>query len=228
MSPNRAGRRDLPGLAGRFRIAATNAVAEEVLSPRAAGLLTQHPGLALQFLTSSENVKFSRWQADFAVRLRKPDKGDFTISKLGEMRALSVRAGRARARAIRWSAPIPTISARSPRCNFSRAAGSRSRSRFVSDNIRVIRTLIQSHRAIGVLPEYLCGDLLGRPPAARHAAAAPSRRLAAGAESSAARRRRARRDRLGARLFPGICQGVARALLLATLATCPNPISSRH
>ena len=32
-------------------------------------LLAQQPGLALQFLTSSENVKFSRWQADFAVRL---------------------------------------------------------------------------------------------------------------------------------------------------------------
>jgi len=76
----------LPGLTGRFRVAATNAVAEEVLSPRAAGLLARHPGLSLQFLTSSENVKFSRWQADFAVRLKKPDKGDFTISKLGELR----------------------------------------------------------------------------------------------------------------------------------------------
>src|SRR5262249_35825296 len=78
----RAGER-LPGLAGRFRIAATNAVADAILSPRLATLLAQHPGLSLQFLTSSENVKFSRWQADFAVRLRKPDKGDFTISRLG-------------------------------------------------------------------------------------------------------------------------------------------------
>src|SRR5262245_56654313 len=69
-----------PGLTGRFRIAATNAIAEEVLSPRVTGLLAKHPGLSLQFLTSSGNVKFSRWQADFAVRLKKPDKGDFTIS----------------------------------------------------------------------------------------------------------------------------------------------------
>ena len=49
-----------------------------------ASFLVQNPGLTLQFLTSSENVKFSRWQADLAMRLRKPDKGDFTISKLGE------------------------------------------------------------------------------------------------------------------------------------------------
>src|SRR6516162_3296792 len=42
----------LPGLSGRFRVATTNAMAEEMLSPRVAGLLTKHPGLSLQFLTS--------------------------------------------------------------------------------------------------------------------------------------------------------------------------------
>ena len=76
----------LPGPVGRFRIASTNAVAEEVLSPRAGAFLVQNPGLTLQFLTSSENVKFSRWEADLAIRLRKPDKGDFTISKLADIR----------------------------------------------------------------------------------------------------------------------------------------------
>src|SRR5258707_6727753 len=72
----------LPGLTGRFRIASTNAVAEELLAPRAGDFLSRHPGLSLQFLTSSENVKFSRWEADLAIRLRKPDKGDFTIQSL--------------------------------------------------------------------------------------------------------------------------------------------------
>jgi DNA-binding transcriptional LysR family regulator len=76
----------LPGLTGRFRIASTNSVAEEILSPRASRLLTQNPGLAVQFLTSSGNVKFSRWAADLAIRLRKPDKGDFTISRLADIR----------------------------------------------------------------------------------------------------------------------------------------------
>ena len=106
----------LPGLGGRFRIATTNAVAEEMLSPRAAGLLAKHPGLSLQFLTSSENVKFSRWQADFAVRLKKPDKGDFTISKLGEMRLYLIEPA-AGARPSPWCAPIPTTSAPFPRRN---------------------------------------------------------------------------------------------------------------
>src|SRR3954451_6959407 len=77
---------NLPGPVGRLRIASTNAVATEVLSPRAGVFLVQNPGLTLQFLTSSENVKFSRWEADLAIRLRKPDKGDFAISKLADVR----------------------------------------------------------------------------------------------------------------------------------------------
>jgi DNA-binding transcriptional LysR family regulator len=148
----------LLGLTGRFRIASTNSVAEEILSPRAAGLLAQHPGLALQFLTSSENVKFSRWQADFAVRLRKPDKGDFTISKLGELRLYLLEPASGEGEPIVCAYPddLGTI----PETQFLKAKGFQERSRFVADNVRVIRTLIQSHRAIGVLPDFLCGELL--------------------------------------------------------------------
>ena len=51
----------LPGLTGRFRIASTSAIAEELLAPRASRFLEQNPGLTVRFLTSSENVKFSRW-----------------------------------------------------------------------------------------------------------------------------------------------------------------------
>jgi DNA-binding transcriptional LysR family regulator len=149
----------LPGLTGRFRIAATNAIAEEVLSPRVAGLLAKHPGLSLQFLTSSENVKFSRWQADFALRLKKPDKGDFTISKLGELRLYLIEpASGSETDPIVCTYPddLGTI----PETQFLKARGFQARSRFVADNLRVIRALIASRQAIGVLPEYLCGDLL--------------------------------------------------------------------
>jgi DNA-binding transcriptional LysR family regulator len=148
-----------PGLAGRFRIAATNAVAEEVLSPRVPALLIQHPALALRFLTSSENVKFSRWQADFAVRLKKPEKGDFSITKLGEM-ALYLFEPAAGNDVPPLVCVYPDELGPIPEMQFLKARGLTEQARFVSDNIRVLRTLIQSHRAIGVLPDYLCGDLL--------------------------------------------------------------------
>ncbi|MGF6307818.1 DNA-binding transcriptional LysR family regulator [Bradyrhizobium sp. i1.8.4] len=147
----------LPGPVGRLRIASTNAIAEEVLAPRASELLRAHPGLTLQFLTSSENVKFSRWEADLAIRLRKPDKGDFAISKLAEVR-------------LYFFEPVATTTGEAVTCAYPDELGGipemqflrarRLRARCVTDNVRIIRRLIQSHHAAGVLPEHSCVDLL--------------------------------------------------------------------
>jgi DNA-binding transcriptional LysR family regulator len=150
---------NLPGLTGHFRIASTNTVAEELLSPRAATFLVRNPGLSLQFLTSSANVKFSRWAADFAIRLRKPDKGDFTISKLAEVRLYFIEPA-----AAPDSDPVvcgyPDDLGAIPESQFLKARGLQQRARCVTDNIRVIRQLIRSHQAVGILPEYSCADLL--------------------------------------------------------------------
>jgi DNA-binding transcriptional LysR family regulator len=140
-----------PGAVGRLRIASTNAVAEELLAPRAAAFLHDNPGLTLQFLTSSENVKFSRWQADLAIRLRKPDKGDFTISRLADVRLYFFEPADA------VDAPVvcayPEELDGIPETQFLRAKRLKP-ARCITDNVRVIRTLIQSHQAIGVLPEH--------------------------------------------------------------------------
>jgi DNA-binding transcriptional LysR family regulator len=150
---------NLPGLTGHFRIASTNTVAEQVLSPRATAFLQQNPGLALQFLTSSANVKFSRWQADFAIRLRKPDKGDFTISKLAEVRLYFIEPA-----AAPESEPVvcgyPDDLGAIPETQFLKSRGLQQRARCVTDNIRVVRRMIQSRHAVGILPEYSCADLL--------------------------------------------------------------------
>jgi DNA-binding transcriptional LysR family regulator len=149
----------LPGLSGRFRIASTNAVAEELLAPRAAAFLAQHAGLSLQFLTSSANVKFSRWAADFAIRLRKPDKGDFTISKLAELRLYFIEpAGAPDVEPVVCGYPDDLGAI--PETQFLKARGLQQRARCVTGNIRVIRRLIGSYQAVGILPEYCCGELL--------------------------------------------------------------------
>src|SRR5436305_11799732 len=149
----------LPGLTGRVRIASTNSVAEEILSPHAGRLLMQNPGLSVQFLTSSENVKFSRWAADLAIRLRKPDKGDFTISKLGDIRLYFIEPAAS-------SDVEPVVCAypdeldQIPEAQFLKSRGLQARARCITDNIGVIRTLIKDHLAVGVLPEYSCEALL--------------------------------------------------------------------
>jgi DNA-binding transcriptional LysR family regulator len=134
-------------------------VAAEVLSPRAGGFLVQNPGLTLQFLTSSENVKFSRWAADLAIRLRKPDKGDFAISKLADVRLYFIEPAAG-------SDVEPVVCAypdeldQIPEAQFLKSRGLQARARCITDNIGVIRTLIRDHLAVGVLPEYSCEALL--------------------------------------------------------------------
>jgi DNA-binding transcriptional LysR family regulator len=147
-----------PGPVGRLRVASTNAVAEELLAPHASAFLRDHPGLTLEFLTSSGNVKFSRWQADLAIRLRKPEKGDFTISKLGDVRLYFFEpADRAGGEPVACVYPDELDAI--PEAQFLRAKRLKN-VRCVTDNVRIIRTMIQSHQAIGVLPEHSCGDLL--------------------------------------------------------------------
>ena len=148
-----------PGPVGRFRIASTSTMAEELLSPCAGQFLAGNPGLALQFLTSNENVNFSRWEADLAIRLRKPEKGDFAISKLAEIPFCFIEPA---------DAPdiAPIVCGYSqdldltPESRFLRARGLQQRARCVTDNLRVIRNLIRTHHAVGILPEYMCGELL--------------------------------------------------------------------
>ena len=149
----------LPGPVGRLRIASTNAVAEDVLAPSAGAFLARNPGLSLQFLTSSENVKFSRWEADLAVRLRKPEKGDFAISKLAEVRLYFFEpAGSSDAPPLVCGYPDELD--RIPEAQFLKGRGLKPKTRCITDNIRVISTLIQHHHATGVLPEYACAALL--------------------------------------------------------------------
>jgi DNA-binding transcriptional LysR family regulator len=147
---------NVEGPVGHLRIASTNTVAEQVLSPRASGFLRAHPGLTLQFLTSSENVKFSRWEADLAVRLRKPDRGDFAISRLGDIKLYYFEPVATEGEPMLCAYPdgLGAI----PEMQFLRTR--KIRARCVTDNVRVIRNLIRAHQAAGVLPEYSCADLL--------------------------------------------------------------------
>jgi DNA-binding transcriptional LysR family regulator len=149
------------GVAGHIRLATVNSVAEEILAPKSAEFLARNPGLTLQFLTSGQNINFARWEADLAVRLRKPEKGNFTITKLADVRLYlfepreTIDAG---------EEPVvcgyPDELDNTAETAFLKAQGLKARSRCITDNVRVIRKLIQSHRAIGILPEYVCGSLL--------------------------------------------------------------------
>jgi DNA-binding transcriptional LysR family regulator len=152
------------GPVGRFRIASINSIAEEILAPGLPSLLTANPGLVIEFLTSRERVNFSRWEADLAVRLLKPRRGDFAIEKLADTQLYFFEpADGLNADGQHIVCCYPERLDRFPETEFLKSRGLQSSARCITDNARVIRNLIRSHSAVGILPDYLCGDLLADP-----------------------------------------------------------------
>jgi len=152
------------GPVGRFRIASINSIAEEILAPGLPSLLTANPGLTIELRTSSEKVNFSRWEADLAVRLLKPERGDFAIQKLVDTQLYFFEPADGLSTETQ---PLvccyPQRLDRSPETEFLKSRGLQSAARCITDNARVIRNLVRSRGAVGILPDYLCGDLLADP-----------------------------------------------------------------
>ena len=152
------------GPAGRFRVASINSIAEEVLAPGLASLLAANPGITIELLTSSERVNFSRWEADLAVRLRRPERGDFAIQKLADTQLYFFEpADGGGIDSPSLVCCYPERLDRSPETEFLKSRGLQSAARCVTDNARVIRNLVRSRNAVGILPDYLCEDLLSDP-----------------------------------------------------------------
>lgn len=145
------------GVTGRSRLATTNALAEELLAPHLPALLLSNPNLTLELQTSTQTVNFSRWEADLAIRLRKPRRGDYTISKLASIPLFLFEP---------TGCPIDPIVccypgelAETPETLFLMRKGLHQRGRCVTGSGRVIRSMIRAGSAAGVLPEYLCRDM---------------------------------------------------------------------
>jgi DNA-binding transcriptional LysR family regulator len=150
------------GPVGHFRIAATNSVAEALLAPRLSALLSVNPGLSVQFMTSGDNVNLSGWRADLAVRLRKPERGAFSMTKLADYRLYLFEPAEG-SRQTDMVCCYPEGLEFTPESRFLKSRGLLAKARCITDNVRVIRSLIESGATIGVLPEYLCADLLANP-----------------------------------------------------------------
>ncbi len=154
---------EVTGLVGRRRIATTDSLAADVLAPNAADFLAEHPGLSIDFLASTENVNFSRWQADIAVRLSRPEKGDFMVSKLAELPFFLFEPASPAEPGWDLICAYPKELDGTPETRYLAGIGLHQRARCTTKNVLVLRRLIQSRRCTGVLPGYACQDLLEDP-----------------------------------------------------------------
>ena len=143
----------------RRRIAATDSVSAYLLAPRLAEFLGQHPDISLEFSVSTENVDFSRWEADIAIRLQRPEKGDFVVSKLMDFELFLIEP----ADGTKFDGGIvcayPDALSGTPESRFLANTGLSRRARCLSKNVVLLKALIQQG-GTGILPGYMCAELL--------------------------------------------------------------------
>lgn len=72
-------------IAGRVRLATAENLANALIIPSLPVLLSQHPGLAIEIVTDVQTVNLHRRDADLAVRMVKPERGNVTIRRLGTL-----------------------------------------------------------------------------------------------------------------------------------------------
>lgn len=143
----------------RRRIAATDSVSAYLLAPRLAQFLGQHPDISLEFSVSTENVDFSRWEADIAIRLQRPEKGDFVVSKLMDFDLFLIEP----VDGTKFDGGIvcayPDALSGTPESRFLANTGLSRRARCLSKNVVLLKALIQQG-GTGILPGYMCAGLL--------------------------------------------------------------------
>ncbi len=151
---------DYPEWIGHRRIATTDSIATEVLAPNVAPFLAEQPGLSLALLASTQNVNFSRWEADIAVRLQKPDKGDFIMSKLADLTLYLFEPAEVKPQTgeLVWAYPQDLDA--TPESQYLKQAGLHQHARCMTKNLLVAKKLIESRRCAGILPNFMCAGLL--------------------------------------------------------------------
>lgn len=74
-----------PGIHGSVRITSVGAIITDWLVPRLPDLYARHPGLDVELVGSNDNLNVARREADIAIRLARPESGDFLIRKLADV-----------------------------------------------------------------------------------------------------------------------------------------------
>jgi DNA-binding transcriptional LysR family regulator len=72
-------------LAGEVTISAPPALAAASLTAPLVALHKQHPALTIRVIGESRSASLERREADIAIRLSRPEAGDLTLTKLGDV-----------------------------------------------------------------------------------------------------------------------------------------------
>lgn len=145
---------------GNIRITSTASIAQDMLAPDLGRLLGANPGLSIELQTSNDNLNFSHWEADLAIRLGKPEKGAFVVRKLGDLTfSLFQPATTRTAEADRFVCAYPADLEETPEMQALAGLELAGETRLRTSNVGVIQAIIGSGTGTGILPDY-CSDTL--------------------------------------------------------------------
>lgn len=150
----------IDGPVGKIRLTSTATIAEDILAPTLGKFLTEHRGIALELESSNQNLDFSHWEADLAIRLGKPAKGNFIIRKLVDIPLVLFQPKSGAAGQELFVCTYPDDLDHTPEMQELKALGHPEPTRLITSNVRVLRSVVRAGKGIGVLPKYLAADLL--------------------------------------------------------------------
>lgn len=70
---------------GHVRLATAENLANDIIIPSLVDLLRSHPGLTVEVLTDISTSNLHRRDADLAVRMVRPERGNLTVKKIGTL-----------------------------------------------------------------------------------------------------------------------------------------------
>lgn len=79
------GRASATEMRGHVRISAPPALSSVLLAKPVAAIRREHPGIEITLVGEKRLASLNRREADIAVRMSRPEDGDYAIAKIGEM-----------------------------------------------------------------------------------------------------------------------------------------------
>jgi DNA-binding transcriptional LysR family regulator len=142
-------------VSGLVRVTAVGTLIGDYLAPRLAGLYARHPDLSIELIASNDNLNVARREADIAIRLARPTRGDFLIRKLADSGfAVYGSANRGGEAENNWVAYLDDL-AHTPEMQALESLRGDGRIRLRSGNIRGLMRAVATGIGCGILPCFL-------------------------------------------------------------------------
>lgn len=144
-----------PGIQGTVRITSVGTLLADWLVPRLPDLYARHPGLDVTLVASNDNLNVARREADIAIRLARPESGDFLIRKLVDV-GFAVYAPASGAPPDAWVCYDDEL-AHTPEMRWLTPQLADSRVRLRSNGVDALTRAVAAGIGRGVLPCFI-GD----------------------------------------------------------------------